>query len=135
MPLLQIRNIYSLFCQSSADFSLFLDHSAHFCSLPFTSPFGQSYLRMFQTILVYVTFYWHTISDSRMFIVTISTWSIWNTVSVLWVFWFVVLPLFTKIFLALNELSCKPHLYIFHLSAMDQCTFQFSTRGHCIKGK
>ena len=68
----------------SPSFCLFLDYSAHFRSLLFTSAFGLSYLRMFLTILVYVTFYLHTISDSRMFIVPILTWSIRNTVSVLW---------------------------------------------------
>ena len=39
---------------------------------------------MFLTILVYVMFYLRTISDSRMFVVTILTWLIWNTSSVLW---------------------------------------------------
>ena len=43
-----------------------------------------SYLRMFLIILFYVTFYLRTISNSRLFVVTILTWSIQDTVSVLW---------------------------------------------------
>ena len=81
---------------TSPSFCYFLDYSTHFHSLPFTSYFGLSYLRMFLTILVFVMFYLHTISDSRMFVVTILTWSIRNTGSVFEVFWFVVLPILTK---------------------------------------
>ena len=69
---------------TSPSFCNFLDYSTHFHSLPFTSYFGLSYLRMFLTILVFVMFYLHTISDSRMFVVTILTWSIRNTGSVFW---------------------------------------------------
>ena len=69
---------------TSPSFCYFLDYSTHFHSLPFTSYFGLSYLRMFLTILVFVMFYLHTISDSRMFVVTILTWSIRNTGSVFW---------------------------------------------------
>ena len=40
--------------------------------------------------------YVHYISDSRMFIVHILTWLIWNTISVHWKLLFIVLPQFTK---------------------------------------
>ena len=86
-PFYKIRNFILYFVSlllTSPSFCYFLDYSAHFRLLQFTSAFGLSYLRMFLTILVYVTFYLRTISDSRMFVVTILTWSIQNTVSVLW---------------------------------------------------
>ena len=86
-PFYQTRNFILYFVSlllTSPSFCYLLDYSAHFHLLRFTSAFGLSYLRMFLTILVYVTFYLRTISDSRMFVVTILTWSIQNTVSVLW---------------------------------------------------
>ena len=86
-PFYQIRNFILYFVSlllTSPSFCYLLDYSAHFRLLLFTSSFGLSYLRMFLTILVYVKFYLSTISDSRMFIVPILTWSIRNTVSVLW---------------------------------------------------
>ena len=86
-PFYKIRNFILYFVSlllTSPSFCYLLDYSAHYRLLLFTSSFGLSYLRMFLTILVYVMFYLHTISDSRMFIVPILTWSIQNTVSVLW---------------------------------------------------
>ena len=86
-PFYQIRNFILYFVSlllTSPSFCYLLDYSAHFRLLLFTSSFGLSYLRMFLTILVYVKFYLSTISNSRMFIVPILTWSIRNTVSVLW---------------------------------------------------
>ena len=43
-----------------------------------------------------MTFYLSSISDLRMFFVTILTWTIRNTASVLWKLLFIELPLFTK---------------------------------------
>ena len=86
-PFYKIHNFILYFISlllDSPSFWYLLDYSAHFRSLHFTSSFGLPYLRMFPTILAYVMFYWRTISDSRLFIVPILTWSIWNTVSVLW---------------------------------------------------
>ena len=43
-----------------------------------------------------MTFYLHCISNSRILIVPLLTWLIWNPVSVHWKLSFIVLPLFTK---------------------------------------
>ena len=86
-PFYKIRNFILYFVSlllTSPSFCYLLDYSAHFRLLLFTSAFGLSYLRMFLTILVYVMFYLHTISDSRMFVVPILTWLVRNTASVLW---------------------------------------------------
>ena len=71
---------------TSPSFSLSLDYSTLFLWLPFTSSLLLVYLRRFLIVPVSMTFYLLTISDSRMFIVPILTWSIQNTVSVHWKF-------------------------------------------------
>ena len=60
----------------------------HFCSY---SP----YLELSRYFFFY-DIYLCWISDSRMFIVSILTWSIWHTVSVHWKLLFIMLQLFTK---------------------------------------
>ena len=58
-PFYKIRNFILYFVGlllTSPSFCYLLDYSTHFHSLLFTSAFGLSYLRMFLTILVYVTF-------------------------------------------------------------------------------
>ena len=94
-------NIYSLFCQSFSwlllfspileiiplsSFGIWLHHFCSYC-IP-KNVLDTSFSMMF---------YLHSISHSRMFFVTILTWSIQNTVSVLWKLSFIVLPLFTKL--------------------------------------
>ena len=60
----------------------------HFCSY-------SAYLELSWYFFFYDV-YLHCISDLRMFIVPILTWSIRNTVSVHWKLFFIVLPQFTK---------------------------------------
>ena len=60
----------------------------HFCSY-------SAYLELSRYFFFY-DIYLCWISDSRMFIVPILTWSIWNTVSVHWKLLFIMLPQFTN---------------------------------------
>ena len=101
MPLLPIVTLILYFVSlllTSPSFSLSLDYSTLFLWLPFTSSSLPAYLRMFPILPISMTFSLCTISDWRMFFVPILTWSIRNTVSVLWKLLFIVLPLFTKRF-------------------------------------
>ena len=80
----------------STSFSLHLDYSIHilwhilhhFCSY-------SAYLDLSRYFFFY-DIYLCFISNLRMFIVPILTWSIQNTVSVHWKLSFIMLPLFTK---------------------------------------
>ena len=69
---------------TSLYFRSLLEYSAHFCSLQFTSSFWPNLPKNVPDYSSNVTFYWRAMSDSRMFIVPILTWSIRNTLSVNW---------------------------------------------------
>ena len=79
--------LYSLFRQSSTDFSILPFSSRIFRSLSFAIVYIIFWPIIPKNVPNYssnVTFYWRAISDSRMFIVPILTWLIRNTVSVNW---------------------------------------------------
>ena len=69
---------------TSPYFRSLLEYSTHFHSLQFTSSFWPNLPKNVPDYSSNVTFYWRAMSDSRMFIVPILTWSIRNTLSVNW---------------------------------------------------
>ena len=64
---------------TSPYFCSLLEYSAHFRSLQFTSSFWPNLSKNVSVYSSNVTFYWCAMSDLRMFIVLILTWSIRNT--------------------------------------------------------
>ena len=86
-PFKQICNFILYFVSlllTSPYFRSLLEYSAYFCSLQFTSSFWPNLPKNVPDYSSNVTFYWRAMSDSRMFIVPILTWSIRNTSSVNW---------------------------------------------------
>ena len=69
---------------TSPYFCSLLEYSAHFRSLQFTSSFWPNLPKNVPDYSSNMTFYWRAMSNSRMFIVPILTWSIRNTSSVNW---------------------------------------------------